>query len=170
MCKAVPLDSRIKNKDVKLVYYGNFDTISICCEHMNIFRFRWWWDSGLQWSREAGQLPDWRDRWYETNARGNETAHQQCEFKEASVFCLDVYKHTGWLDQCVVAHWCAGTVFIFACFLDSRGIRHRQGWNCKPLWISACHFKIARFCQVNRNTLITDASVILHGFDNSNNF
>lgn len=66
---------------IKRLFYGALKTFCARCDHICIFRLWWWRDSGFWWSWEAGQLPDWRDRGYETNTGRNETAHQQCEFR-----------------------------------------------------------------------------------------
>lgn len=51
--------------------------------YFQIFRLWWWWNAWLWWPGETYQLPDWRDWRHKTNPWGDETAHQQCEWRDA---------------------------------------------------------------------------------------
>lgn len=58
----------------------------------------------------------------------------------------------GWNGRCM-AHGCNSVTCVIAhvCLSDSWRVRHWQGWNREPLRVSACHFKVSRFCQVTKN-------------------
>lgn len=141
-------------KNISCFFNSTCKAFNLCIKHIDIFRFRWWWNSWLWWSGEAGKLPDWWDRWHKTNIWRNETAYQQCEFTEASP--LWIYREAHYIVKTARGYrytdlsvsW---TVVSFECFLDSWRVRHRQGWDCEPLRVSACHFKVTRFCQVTRS-------------------
>lgn len=120
-----------------------------CCKHIDIFRLWRWWNSWLWRSGEAGELPDRWHGWHKTNTGRNETAHQQCECTE-----------TQWRVDTVYGMRLEDATVFFARFLDSWRVRHRQGWNCEPLGVSACHFKITRFRQVT-NLWLSSVCVLI---------
>ena len=73
------------NKLFKLVMNNTWKVLKLCYNCAGVFRLWRWWNSWLRRSGEAGELPDWWDRWHETDNRRNETAHQQCRFTAVSV-------------------------------------------------------------------------------------